>query len=69
MGWLMAWWDAIRRRPSPDPWNDDPEIRRERERQHDEGVTDAAQAYRLREQLRARRIEMHADTWRRQASD
>lgn len=65
LGWLTAWWNQILRRPSADPWNDDPEIVQERERQHREGITDAATAYRLRQQLRERRVDMQTRTWQR----
>ena len=64
-GWLTAWWDALARRPPADPWNDDPEIQRERKRQHDEGITDAATRYHLRRQLRERRVDVQMEAWRR----
>ncbi len=62
-GWFSAWWDQIRRRPQADPWNDDPEITRERDRQHETGVTDAAQAYRLRREIRDRYNERLRQSW------
>lgn len=64
LGWLTAWWDQIRRRPPVDPWNDDPEIKRERERQHDDGTTDAAQAFRIRHQLQDHWNENLRESWR-----
>lgn len=64
-GWLLAWWDQIRGRPPVDPWNDDPEIKRERDRQHRDGVTDGATAYRIQQQLRERRIDAQTEAWRR----
>lgn len=55
MGWLTEWWDQIRRRPPVDPWNEDPEILRERDRQHREGIVDRATARRLADGLAVRR--------------
>lgn len=63
--WLAAWWDQIIGNPPADPWNDDPEITRERDRQHREGITDGATAYRMQQELRARRIDAQAEAWRR----
>jgi hypothetical protein len=54
MGWLVAWWHQISRRPPGDPWNDDPEITRERERQHREGIADAATTRRILDGLSLR---------------
>lgn len=65
LGWLTAWWHQIRRRPDPDPWNDDPEIVAERRRQHREGITDAATAFRARQQMRERRVDMQTRAWQR----
>ena len=64
-GWFAAWWHQLTKQPVSDPWNDDPEIQRERDRQHREGITDAATAYRARQQLRQRRIRTTTETWRR----
>jgi hypothetical protein len=62
--WLAAWWDQIRRKAPSDPWNDDPEVRRVRERQHREGITDAVTAYRARE-WRRRWIDAQSQAWQR----
>jgi hypothetical protein len=35
MKWLAAWWHQIIGPPHPEPWEDDPRIRAEREGQHD----------------------------------
>lgn len=55
LGWLTAWWDQIRKKAPSDPWNEDPDILRERERQHREGVVDAYAARLAREALALRR--------------
>ena len=62
-GWLTAWWHQLSRRPPADPWNDDPEIRRERDRQHREGVIDAATIYRNRDRWNERLRE----SWKKDA--
>jgi hypothetical protein len=63
--WLAAWWHQLTRRPVADPWNHDPEIVRERDRQHRDGVTDAATAYRNRDWWNERLRE----SWRAQPDD
>lgn len=57
VNWLLAWWYQLTRRAPFDPWSHDPEIVRERARQHNEGVVDAFQRQQWRE----------ADFWRRYA--
>jgi hypothetical protein len=54
LGWLAEWWAQIRRKPAGDPWNDDPQIMAERNRQHRLGITDAYTAAQARAQMVAR---------------
>lgn len=49
--WVSAFWNQIKGTPVPDPWDTDPDIIRERERQHALGVTDVASVYRAESQF------------------
>lgn len=69
LGWLTAWWDQLVGKAAADPWNDDPEIKQARDRQHRDGVTDGATAYRIQQQLRERRIDTQTEAWRRHVHD
>jgi hypothetical protein len=62
VNWLVAWWHQLTRRPAVDPWDHDPDIVAERERQHRDGVTDAVTVYRNRDRFNERLRE----SWRQQ---
>lgn len=62
--WLKAWWQAIVGPPRTDPWEDDPQIRAERQGQHDR--IEAATRWDLERQVRERRRRATEEAWRRQ---
>lgn len=69
-GWVVTWMRTLfGAAPKPDPWNDDPKIREEREGQHQR--MNRATAYSAEDQmlLRERRLRTIEDIWRRQAPD